>query len=375
MKNKLTSGCKIGTIFLVLIMSIAGIGISYAGFTDTIYVHGMVNTASVELQVVDYSATWVYKDLTTHEKVMFSEEQYDDNLMYIAKAIAYEGDENPYDVEFLFDNIFPCTDFIADFVVQYTGTIPVNVVEMSFETEDAWLEPLLYYKINHCSFVDNIWFIGEEMIINDNTGLSQIHPGDYIHVEVYIHLPQDNSLQGLTAEFSGRLIVMQWNDNCDSPPQGNKILDIPTEIVTVYNTVGMESYIITLLSNVPAGYDVVNEYYLGWCVDQDNTLCTYYDATLWSSYDNNIPYPSDSWDKVNYIINNKGTANKEQIQRAIWHYIDHGPYTGTDTVVLGLIADADANGEGFVPSEGEWLAVLCYPVNENIQKTIIEVDP
>ena len=56
MKNE-----KIGTIFLIIILSIAGIGISYAGLTDTIHIYGTVDSATVTLDIEYYSGTDVWK--------------------------------------------------------------------------------------------------------------------------------------------------------------------------------------------------------------------------------------------------------------------------------------------------------------------------
>ena len=53
---------KLGSIFLVSILALAGVGISYAGFTDEIFIYGTVNTATVDIVVVPwFSGTWVWK--------------------------------------------------------------------------------------------------------------------------------------------------------------------------------------------------------------------------------------------------------------------------------------------------------------------------
>ena len=53
---------KIGTIFLVSILALAGIGVSYSGFIDVIKVHGEISTAYVDFEIEKYSGTWVWKD-------------------------------------------------------------------------------------------------------------------------------------------------------------------------------------------------------------------------------------------------------------------------------------------------------------------------
>ena len=52
---------RIGALFMVSVLALAGIGISYAGFTDTITVSGTVNTATVDLDIIAYSCTKVWK--------------------------------------------------------------------------------------------------------------------------------------------------------------------------------------------------------------------------------------------------------------------------------------------------------------------------
>ena len=64
MKN--TKKGKIGTIFLVSILALAGVGISYAGFTDYIFVYGTVDTATVDIELTDwYSGTFVWNGFST----------------------------------------------------------------------------------------------------------------------------------------------------------------------------------------------------------------------------------------------------------------------------------------------------------------------
>ena len=52
---------KISTLFLVSILAIAGIGISLAGWTDTISVTGTIQTGQVNFKVTGYSGTWAWK--------------------------------------------------------------------------------------------------------------------------------------------------------------------------------------------------------------------------------------------------------------------------------------------------------------------------
>jgi len=169
------------------------------------------------------------------------------------------------------------------------------------------------------------------------------------------------------------LAVRQWNE-CNGG--GEKVIDVPTDPVTMRLGLWASSYFKATLSNVPPGYTVVNGDYLNWCCDEENEIGTGVDhiVTLYCSYDPNMPpyFESDNWDMVNYILNHK-QGDKSEVQAAIWYFIDGG-YTGSDPEVLVMINDALANGEDFVPGSGQWIAVIC-DAGPDIQHTFIEVDP
>ena len=52
---------KIGTVFLVSILALAGVGVSFAGLSDIITISGSVSTGTVDLVPKTYSGTWVWK--------------------------------------------------------------------------------------------------------------------------------------------------------------------------------------------------------------------------------------------------------------------------------------------------------------------------
>ncbi len=216
MKNKL------GVIFAVSVMALAGIGISYAGFTDTITVHGSVTTATVTHTIGStFSGTWVYKVYGTgaptheiyvdHTGLGITEVQrlYPTAIVLgpIASATAAPG--TGYDVELTWTNIFPCIDFCCDFDFTYTGTIPVKVNSMTMTydpnpggTPSGWIDQYLTYTLTTGTGTTPV-----------PIGLgSQLHPGDVVHCVFCIHLPQLDSLQGKCAVGHASLQLVQWNE-------------------------------------------------------------------------------------------------------------------------------------------------------------------
>jgi hypothetical protein len=143
-----------------------------------------------------------------------------------------------------------------------------------------------------------------------------------------------------------------------------------------------QTYITTQLTNVPSApagedpYEVWNGNWPGWCADKYNYVYinTPYNTRLLSSmspeYWPNDPRLNLPWDKINYVINHK-QGNATDVQSAIWYFTD-----GLAPTAVGqlMVNDANANGEGWWPGEGQILALICY-VNSTVQITFIEIDP
>ena len=124
---------------------------------------------------------------------------------------------------------------------------------------------------------------------------------------------------------------------------------------------------VTFSSTNPLHSDMqYNRGYQGWSLSSASAISP--DANAFQIYSSigTIPamIPAVDWNKVNYIINNKGTADKYTIQAAVWHY--GGIAIPSDFPAFDqqeydkLIAAADTNGETFVPTTGQKYAVILY---------------
>jgi hypothetical protein len=151
-----------------------------------------------------------------------------------------------------YDNLFPCIDFMADFIFHYKG-IPakINIAEIFPQHEDTdnpimtlpsgekvdFLQWLWEYNENNEGFgawveayraypvysIDPITQEPTDVIIGWDLGEPvdvgyQLHNCNFVYVRLIIHLPQLNYLQGLSGHFMGRIGVKQWHDPC--PPVG-----------------------------------------------------------------------------------------------------------------------------------------------------------
>lgn len=229
---------KIGTIFVISVLALAGIGISYAGLTDTIFIYGTVITGTVDLEIEDYSGTWVWKvyphgiDITNDPTVTYEEDEGE--LVAYAKGRPVQNTDPPgYDAVMQFHNLFPCIDFMADIVFHYQGSIPAKITNLGWDfsgdlidtdndgqPDTDFIEVLMdmaddtggefgltyeFYKYNDDT---------SEFDIPISVG-DQLHFCDLIKLIVTIHLPQSNLYQNLAGTGYVIIDVLQWNDQCD----------------------------------------------------------------------------------------------------------------------------------------------------------------
>ncbi|MEK6819017.1 MAG: hypothetical protein AABY10_03730 [Nanoarchaeota archaeon] len=136
------------------------------------------------------------------------------------------------------------------------------------------------------------------------------------------------------------------------------------------------------LDNVPSGFGPINNsVYGGWCVELSKSILSMinYNATLISSLDPDLltkcPLCAGvQFDKINYIINHKPAGvPASDVQIAIWHFTPLGIDT-QDPDALAIIAEAEAFGDGFLPTKGQFVAVV-VKINNFTQLIFIEVDP
>jgi len=159
---------------------------------------------------------------------------------------------------------------------------------------------------------------------------------------------------------------------------GEPDVRLPTGLVTMRVTGGIDSFFDMSLSDIPVGFDITNGTYQGWCVQRSALMRLHvnHSVFLYSSYDSEMPiqFQSSDWDKVNYVINHK-QGGKESIQKVIWYYICHSSYPTNDTPAQAMIADANTNGADFVPQPGQKIAILDDMIDGiySIQRTFLEL--
>jgi len=149
-------------------------------------------------------------------------------------------------------------------------------------------------------------------------------------------------------------------------------INLPDVPVTLNAVDGTTSYFVITLSGVPAGHDVTNGVYTGWCADfgihmprNQNLIVTLYD-----SYG---PLPAraqdDDWDKVNWILNHDYGYSVMDIQQAFWYLINEKDISGYPQA-QALVASAP---DGFTYEPGDIIAIVAVPESEDVQCSFIEL--
>lgn len=229
-------GKKIGTLFMVSILALAGVGISYAGWNETLSVTGTVQSADVSFDITEYSGTWVYK-MPNHGREIVSSYYTDmdnthtpptDFVELVASSWAEPGGED-CDVKFTFGNLYPLVEFKADF--KFTiGSIPVHLTTDPFASIE-WTEgsdfiqelidhPDGYVTIEILDEDDNvIWPIPETATTSviENDDIIQLHQWETYQWVLKIFIPQDNNkFMNEYAEAEMTMDISQWNwEDCD----------------------------------------------------------------------------------------------------------------------------------------------------------------
>ena len=283
------STAKLGVMFIVAAMALAGVGAGYSAWFDTITVHGTVSTGDVDIDVEKVSSTWVYKVLEAPDTGCGLETVYHHgwgstdptppagiegiDWWLIASAVAaIDAGDDADAITVTYDNLFPCIDFKVDYLFQYDGSIPakIQVTDPMFTGDNAdffntliWTLPGQYPEMGFC--YGEMWMSdadGNQLVnIVDLEGY-QIHEGDYILLVITLHLAQNNDLMNMDASFTAEIEVVQWNEypydggGCGDQPEIGKNADVMLTLDTSGSIHGYETslktaakaFVIALLS-------------------------------------------------------------------------------------------------------------------------------
>jgi hypothetical protein len=227
---------KVGLIMVALVVAIGLMGAAFASWMDSLTISGEVSTGDLDLEVVRYSGTWVWKmpDHGIYEWHGWTDEfpgTPTDAVDLIAYALMRApGTGEDADVVGETYNIFPFESFMCDVLLHYNGSVPAIVwAEQAYLTGDQALIDIMGwdYSIPAPKAIFDTATVGTydgttftPAAFNEGFGPGrinlyngwQMHYCDYLLRQVIMDLPQDNTLQGLSAQWGVDINAIQWNE-------------------------------------------------------------------------------------------------------------------------------------------------------------------
>lgn len=151
---------------IILIISLALIGTSYATWTDKINIKNTVSTGKLEVSVIDAIQHRSY------DTGFLGKNKSNENMMNISK----QYNANNIDVVFNVDNMFPGSYFSYDVLIKNTGTIPVKIEDIEIINTNNLEDGILENIVVDCKIIHKIsktkYPLNEEFLIK-NTKLSE----------------------------------------------------------------------------------------------------------------------------------------------------------------------------------------------------------
>jgi len=228
---------KAGMLALAMLIALGALGVSYAAWTDSVYIEGTVNTGTLDIDICGVSSTFVYKvphasdtgfgpETVVHYVYGQTDPHPPAGGTLIASAVTVPDDTTDADwATMTLSGIFPEIDFMADVELQYLGSIPakISMVEIyANEMSDTTIAALWQRgkdtkddPIRYGAWVDGdvstnglIW-----TSVGNPLGL-QLHQFDLVHVTLHIRIPQgeEQFLNISNLGFTGIITVTQWNE-------------------------------------------------------------------------------------------------------------------------------------------------------------------
>lgn len=169
---------KVGLIALLLVFALGTMGVSYALWSDNLFINGTVETGSID-------ANWSVESVTDDETKEFSE-----------MLVVGDGTKT---LDITITNAYPCVTYTLAWDIDCGGSVPIHfeppVIAQGFPGE---------FTFTDVSGVPIDW----ESV--------QLHPGDTMFGKLTVHLNND-AKEGATYTFSISLMFHQYNEEPPTP--------------------------------------------------------------------------------------------------------------------------------------------------------------
>lgn len=250
---------RMGLLALALVLALGSLGVTYAAWTDSVYVVGTVHTGNLDADICGVSSTFVYKvpggqygDLPPETFVDYYYSTDDDytppdlpaGSMLVAQATTINTSvwKDPVTKEIVdidsaemkFEGVFPGIDFMTDVELEYNGSIPakISIVEITSDNDivdelwGLWQDGGQYGDTTYAPHTYGIWIDAELSTDDGDTWIPipnpdpnlpqeilglQLEQEDLVHIQMHVLLPEEPVYEHLSLSFTGQITVKQWN--------------------------------------------------------------------------------------------------------------------------------------------------------------------
>jgi predicted ribosomally synthesized peptide with SipW-like signal peptide len=189
----------LGLLAILLIVLLAGIGVAYGLWSETLTIDGTVETGEVDVMF-----EWVEKSemVSINGAAPVAEPTSPIDKSGAANCIT-EIEDLGTDEETLVVEVtgaYPSWHCIVEFDVKSVGSVPVHVYEPEADVDTpAWADLDCNYKPAHG--------------IDPLVGFEQLHDGQFIECKLTIHFTNDDEVdEDATYSFLYTIEAVQWNE-------------------------------------------------------------------------------------------------------------------------------------------------------------------
>ena len=213
---------KIAAIFIASIFALSGLGIAYAGWTDTITIDGTVDTGTLKWEFVPGSSTqktddpdWnCFFDLETGTRTNGDPTWYPDPKNVATTTVGFETGDHPHIMTVTIDNAYPYYYEHIAFRAHCYGSIPLKIWSVNIVVNDAIVHTF-YANGEYYVDLDGDGSADLEIWWGNGWG-QQLHAceGHDFSFELLVLQPAP---QNSELTFDLELVAIQWNEYVAGP--------------------------------------------------------------------------------------------------------------------------------------------------------------
>lgn len=179
----------LGLLAILLIVLLAGVGVAYGLWSETLTIDGTVNTGEVD---VGFSGPYVSEWVEVNEQPQLEPKEKDEFAECYAEAVDLDSQSDGKEgIEITVKGAYPSYHCAVKFDVSNIGTVPVHITKpKAGETNPKWVE------VNACY---PQWY--------------QLHPGKSVWAWILIHFTNNDDVkENGEYTFTFTIDALQWNE-------------------------------------------------------------------------------------------------------------------------------------------------------------------